>query len=478
MAKNKKEMTPEERLAAALVPEKEWPYALPDGWKWVRLGKIYEVNPKIQADDNIEASFITMSDICPGIKSQFDFSIKKWGEIKKGHTQFANGDVAFAKISPCFENRKSMILDGLKNGIGAGTTELIVLRNPQIDNNYTFLFISSEEFIRHARNTYKGVVGQQRINLDFVKNYPMPLPPLSEQHRLVARIESLFAKLDAAKAKVQAVLDAHETRKAALLDEAFRGKLTETLDETSTAEDFLDEIYAVKEQLVKEKKLKKPKRLPSMTDEEKPFEIPNTWRWVRFGDILRIINGDRGKNYPSKKELHEAGDIPFISALNIQDNTIATEHLLYVDEERYNLLRSGKLKKGDLVLCIRGSLGKNGRYPFDRGAIASSLVIIRSYLDNDAMSDYISFYLDSLLFKNEMSKYDNGTAQPNLGAGDLSLFAVPLPPLAEQHEIVAILDRLLGREEEVRQSAESVLAAIDSMKQSILARAFHGELGA
>lgn len=172
---------------------------------------------------------------------------------------------------------------------------MIVLRNPQIDNNYTFLFISSEEFIRHARNTYKGVVGQQRINLDFVKNYPMPLPPLSEQHRLVARIESLFAKLDAAKAKVQAVLDAHETRKAALLDEAFRGKLTETLDETSTAEDFLDEIYAVKEQLVKEKKLKKPKRLPSMTDEEKPFEIPNTWRWVRFGDILRIINGDRGK---------------------------------------------------------------------------------------------------------------------------------------------------------------------------------------
>ena len=129
------------------------------------------------------------------------------------------------------------------------------------------------------------------------------------------------------------------------------------------------------------------------------------------------------------------------------------------------------------MLCIRGSLGKNGRYPFDRGAIASSLVIIRSYLDNDAMYDYISFYLDSLLFKNEMSKYDNGTAQPNLGAGDLSLFAVPLPPLAEQQQIVAVLDRLLGREEEVRQSAESVLAAIDSMKQSILARAFRGELG-
>lgn len=277
-------------------------------------------------------------------------------------------------------------------------------------------------------------------------------------------------------AKEQSVGDAHEARKAALLNDAFRGKLTATLDENGTAQDFLDEIYAAKEQMVKEKKIKKPKRLPPITDEEKPFAIPDNWRWVRFGDILRIINGDRGKNYPPKKELHEAGDIPFISALNIQDNSISTEHLLYVDEERYDILRSGKLEKGDLVLCIRGSLGKNGRYPFERGAIASSLVIIRSYLDNDAMYDYISFYLNSLLFQNEMSKYDNGTAQPNLGAGDLSLFAVPLPPLAEQQEIVRLLDRLLGREETVRQSAESVLESVDRMKQSILARAFRGEL--
>lgn len=277
-------------------------------------------------------------------------------------------------------------------------------------------------------------------------------------------------------AKEQSVGDAHEARKAALLNDAFRGKLTATLDENGTAQDFLDEIYAAKEQMVKEKKIKKPKRLPPITDEEKPFAIPDNWRWVRFGDILRIINGDRGKNYPPKKELHEAGDIPFISALNIQDNSISTEHLLYVDEERYDILRSGKLEKGDLVLCIRGSLGKNGRYPFERGAIASSLVIIRSYLDNDAMYDYISFYLNSLLFQDEMSKYDNGTAQPNLGAGDLSLFAVPLPPLAEQQEIVRLLDRLLGREETVRQSAESVLESVDRMKQSILARAFRGEL--
>ena len=469
MPKHKRELMPEERLAAALVPEEEQPYELPDGWKWVHLGGILDVSKKKMEEFTPDTKYVGLENI---EKDTGVIRAVNADGIKSTKNVFEAGDILYGKLRPYLNKH------GVVEFSGVCSTDILVFKtSPLMENKLINHYFDLPQVISFAVSHSKGI-NLPRVNAKDILNICVPLPPLSEQQRLVARIESLFTKLDAAKAKVQAVLDAHETRKAALLDEAFRGKLTETLDETSTAEDFLDEIYAVKAQLVKEKKIKKPKRLPSMTDEEKPFEIPNTWRWVRFGDILRIINGDRGKNYPSKKELHEAGDIPFISALNIQDNTIATEHLLYVDEERYNLLRSGKLKKGDLVLCIRGSLGKNGRYPFDRGAIASSLVIIRSYLDNDAMYDYISFYLDSLLFKNEMSKYDNGTAQPNLGAGDLSLFAVPLPPLAEQHEIVAVLDRLLGREEEVRQSAESVLAAIDSMKQSILARAFRGELGA
>ena len=475
MAKNKKEMTPEERLAAALVPEEEQPYELPEGWKWV-YGKGFFLPMETEYPTGDSFRYIDIESIdnsVQRVRCPKNLPVKK--APSRASRKLHIGDTLFSMVRPYLKNI-AYIDEEYSDCIGS-TGFYVCTPTPLVDRHYLYWLMVSP-FVVNGLNHFMKGDNSPSIRKGDIEKFVYPIPLLSEQQRLVARIESLFAKLDAAKAKVQAVLDAHETRKAALLDEAFRGKLTETLDETSTAEDFLDEIYAVKAQLVKEKKIKKPKRLPSMTDEEKPFEIPNTWRWVRFGDILRIINGDRGKNYPSKKELHEAGDIPFISALNIQDNTIATEHLLYVDEERYNLLRSGKLKKGDLVLCIRGSLGKNGRYPFDRGAIASSLVIIRSYLDNDAMYDYISFYLDSLLFKNEMSKYDNGTAQPNLGAGDLSLFAVPLPPLAEQHEIVAVLDRLLGREEEVRQSAESVLAAIDSMKQSILARAFRGELGA
>lgn len=438
MAKKKQALSPEERLAAALVPEEEWPYALPDGWKWVRLGKIYEVNPKIQADDNIEASFITMSDICPGIKSQFDFSIKKWGEIKKGHTQFANGDVAFAKISPCFENRKSMILDGLKNGIGAGTTELIVLRNPQIDNKYTFLFISSEEFIRHARNTYKGVVGQQRINLDFVKNYPMPLPPLSEQRRLVARIESLFAKLDAAREKVQSVLDSHETRKAALLHEAFTGKLT------------------------------------AKWREERG--IPQSWKNGKLLDCLleKPRNGYSPKavNYPTKCKS--------MSLSATTDGIFKKEYYKYIDEE----IPADSylwLEPGDILIQRSNSLEKVGISAIYTGGTHEYIypdLMMKLQVNNQNDPAYINYFLQRAETRAYFLSNATGIAgnMPKINQKTVSNTPVNYPSLTEQQEIVRILDRLLAREQRARQAAEETLAAIDRMKQSILARAFRGEL--
>ena len=244
MARGKKKeaaLSPAERLQAALVPESEQPYKVPKNWCWVRLGDLYQINPKNHAEDFVDAAFIPMEKIAPGFANEYSFDVQPWCKAKKGHTQFADGDVAFAKISPCFENRKSMLLNNLPNGIGGGTTELVILRQSQINQKYTFWLVSQECFIRGGVATYSGTVGQQRISMDYVRTYPIPVPPLAEQQRIVDRIESLFAKLDEAKQKAQDALDSFETRKAAILHKAFTGELigkhsaaTTTLEEITT----------------------------------------------------------------------------------------------------------------------------------------------------------------------------------------------------------------------------------------------------
>ena len=224
-ARKEKSLTPEEKRAQTLVPEEEQPYPVPENWRWVRLGELYEINPKNQASDNIDSAFVPMEKISFNMTGAFTYDILPWSKARKGHTQFADGDVAFAKISPCFENRKSMLVRNLPNGIGGGTTELFVLRQPMMNQKYTFYLVNTDEFIRGGCKTYSGTVGQQRISMEYVRRYPFPVPPITEQQRIVDRLDRLFAALDAAKEKAQSVLAGCETRKAAILHKAFTGEL-------------------------------------------------------------------------------------------------------------------------------------------------------------------------------------------------------------------------------------------------------------
>ena len=231
--------------------------------------------------------------------------------------------------------------------------------------------------------------------------------------------------------------------RASIIQQAIQGKLVEQRPEEGTGEELFQQIQAKKQALIKAGKIKKEKPLPEIAEDEIPFDIPEAWRWVRVASVVSILNGDRGKNYPSKDKLSHEG-IPFISAVNLDGKTVLeNENLLCLTEEQYEKLGNGKLVQGDIVVCIRGSLGKHGRYPFSKGAIASSLVIMRQFLENEVMADYLMMYLDAPLFFAEIRKYDNGTAQPNLAAKSFEQFLVPLPPLAEQKRIVAKLEEIL-----------------------------------
>ena len=196
-----------------------------DSWEEKKLEDAYIINPKCIADDSVSASFIPMEKIEAHNVNKFSYNIDLWGKIKKNHTQFQDGDVCFAKISPCFENGKAFIAENLENGIGAGTTELIVLRNSKINTHYTFYLISDLSFVRGACSTYSGTVGQQRISMDYVKNYIVHIPSLPEQQEIVRVLDTILEKENQAKEAALAVLEQIDLLKKSILVRAFRGEL-------------------------------------------------------------------------------------------------------------------------------------------------------------------------------------------------------------------------------------------------------------
>ena len=169
--------------------DNEIPFDIPDSWMWVRIKDIFQINPKNKASDATIAAFIPMDKISAIYGSAYTYDSVKWGNIKSGFTHIADGDVAFAKITPCFQNRKSAIFKGLPNGIGAATTELKVLRQygETINRWYLLYFLESPYFIDEAE--FKGTANQQRIITGYLENKLFPLPPKTEQERIVSVIE-------------------------------------------------------------------------------------------------------------------------------------------------------------------------------------------------------------------------------------------------------------------------------------------------
>lgn len=423
-------LTPDEVVE---IPVEEQPYLLPEGWRWVRLGKLYQINPRIIADDNTMASFVPMEKIEPGMKGTFTFESLPWGKAKKGHTQFADGDVAFAKISPCFENGKSMLVRGLKNGIGAGTTELIILRQPSVLQKYTFYLICSSDFIQKGTHTYSGTVGQQRISMDFVRNYPVPLPPLNDQQRIVDSIESLFAKLDEAREKAKAVLNGFESRKAAILHKAFTGELT------------------------------------AKWREEHGVGM-ESWEKKKIKEIAMIGSGGT----PDRSEpLYYQGDIPWVKTGEIKWN-----HIKYSEEHISESALTNSSAKiypiGTVLVAMYGQGLTRGRAAI-LAIEASTNQAVCALIASQHIDNHMLFYYFMYNYWN-FRKHAFGGVQPNYSASMIGSLSIDLPTYPEQKEIVRCITSLLEKGQQVRDAAESVLERIDLMKKSILAKAFRGEL--
>ncbi|HIZ69822.1 MAG TPA: restriction endonuclease subunit S [Candidatus Prevotella avicola] len=449
----------------------EIPFEIPQGWKWCRISSVFQLNPRIEANDDMLAAFIPMEAISAVYGSEYRYYERKWKEIKSGFTQFADGDIAFAKITPCFQNRKSAVFSNLPNGIGAGTTELKVLRpyGETINRFFVLYFLESPYFIDEA--TFKGTANQQRIIVGYLENRLFPLPPIEEQCRIASKITEVLpivdrygrtqTKLDNLNVELRNVLS------KSILQEAIQGKLLPQISEEGTAQELLEQIRQEKQKLVKEGKLKKSALNDSIIfkgDDNKyyeqiegeavditddiPFEIPVNWIWIRLKDLCSIRTGATFKKEEASTE-HKG--IRVLRGGNIQRFLLSTKpDDLFISEGKvkYDIL----LKQNDIVTPAVTSLeniGKMARVEIDMPdtTVGGFVFIIRPFVKNDYVSKYLLAFMSSPTAVDYMQSITNKSGQAfyNIGKERLATTLVPLPPLAEQKRICSRISELFGK---------------------------------
>ena len=416
--------------------DEEIPFEIPVGWEWCRVSSLFQINPKVVAEDNTSAAFIPMEAISAGYGSEFRYYEKKWGEIKSGYTAFADNDIAFAKITPCFQNRKSAIFEGLPNGIGAGTTELKVLRTygETINRWFVLYFLESPYFIDEA--TFKGTANQQRIIVGYLENKLFPLPPLAEQERIVDKVGLVMPNIDKY-SKSQEFLDKmnvelNERLKKSVLQEAIQGKLVPQIAEEGTAHELLEQIKAEKQKLVKEGKLKKSALASSVifrgddnkyyeqigsevTEIELPFDFPSSWSIARLNAVCQLTDG-----------LKTTGKQCLLDAKYLRGKSSET------------IVEQGKLVyKGDNIMLVDGeNSGEVFIVPQD-GYMGSTFkqLWISSSMHQPYVLAFIQFYKETL----RNSK--KGAAIPHLNKELFYGLIIGIPPLQEQRRLVLKIEQ-------------------------------------
>ena len=407
---------------------------LPPGWRRVKLGDVAAINPRrppsIPHSPDTPTTFVPMASIkedAGGIETPL---LKPFAEVSKGYTYFEEGDVLFAKITPCMQNGKHAIARGLSNGFGFGTTEFHVIRpKAQLTPEWIHLFVRQPKVLKNAAKHFRGAVGQQRVPKEFLAHLPIPLPPLAEQKRIVARLNEQMAV-------------AEKARKA--------------------AEELLDNARALPNAFLRE---------------ALPFEeqrLPRNWRWVALGEVCDLIRGvvfekTQARLTPTAKHL------PVLRAGNISDVLITEDDLVWIPE--HFISREQRLQSGDIVMCISSGsasvVGKTaslyGDWP---GTIGAFCAIIRAR--PLGAQHFLGYYLRSAGFTAWRDSQARGANIQNLRTSELLRLPIPLPPLAEQKRIVARLNKQTGTAEQARRAAEAALADLRAVPNALLRRALAG----
>ena len=434
MPKKKTALTIEERLQQALVPAEEQPYEVPENWVWVRLGAIAEIvtggTPSKKHPEYYGGNFpfYKPSDLDQG-RLTYDASEYLSEEGKKVSRIIPKNSTAvccIGSIGKC----GYLMCEGTTN-------QQINSAIPKINSLCLYYYLCTENFVQNllsmASATTIAIVNKSKM-----ESCAFPLPPLSEQQRIVECIEELFAKLDEAKERLQEVAESFAVRKAAILHKAFTDELT------------------------------KQWRWENGVSDE-------SWEEKKFDDCI-----EKMQNGLSKRKGDEGNNIGVLRLANLSEDDLVLDDLRYIlltEKEEKNYL----LSKDDVIMIrVNGSKDNVARQIVINTdeKLAFCDHIIRIKYNPNIVARYVMYFSKTNAYRKYVE--DNmvsSAGQNTISRKGLASLVIPLPSIEEQHEIVRLIDDLLARERKAQQAAEQALASIDLMKKSILARAFRGELG-
>jgi type I restriction enzyme S subunit len=424
----------------AEITEGEIPFDIPDSWKWVKLGDCTgyaqtkeKVSPKEITGDMWSLDLEDVQKDTGAILVKTKASERK---ISGDKVKFHKGQVLYSKLRPYLKK----ILVAPDEGIC--TPELVPFDTYLIDENY-IAYVLRSPHIDYVINSVTYGVKMPRVGTDTMTNLLIPLPPLAEQKRIVAKIEELLPYVDRYAAAYEKLEQFNakfpEDMKKSILQYAIQGKLVEQRPEEGTGEELYQQIQTEKQRLIKEGKIKMEKPLPEISEDEVPFEIPDSWRWCYVGDLFNHNTG-KAMNSSAKKTDKPGAIRPFITTSNVYWNSFdfsVVKEMFFSDDE----VERCTVTKGDILMCEGGAyFGRTAIWNYDYDICFQNHVHrLRPYQEIDLMFFYHIFFF----YKNMNMMKAKGTAMPGLSSITLHQMIIPLPPLAEQKRIIAKLEEIL-----------------------------------
>ena len=438
-AKKKEVLSLEEQLEQTLVPVNEQPYEVPENWCWVRFDSLskdmadgpFGSNLKTEHyTENKEVRIIQLSNI----------GEEGWREENTKYTTFEHvktiarsivepGNIVIAKMMPA---GRAIICPSSEKMYVLSSDAVKMVPHSKLDVKYLVYCINSQMFRNQVQENTQGIT-RARTSIKKLKQYVFPLPPLAEQQRIVKQIESLFARLDEAKEKLEDAIGGIELRKAAILHKAFGGQLTMEWRNMNGIE-------------------------------------LSSWEHKLFRNILDVRDGTH-----DSPQYYDEG-YPLITSKNLKNGIITDKDIKYISKEDYEQINlRSKVDVGDVLFAMIGTIGnpvvvvEEPNYAIKNMALFKNIGQINPF--------FLKYYLDSKTVKDKMQKEAKGSTQKFVALGYLRDFPISVPSVDEQAEIVRILDVMLGKENDVEVMLQNTMEQIELMKKSVLAKAFRGELG-